>query len=111
NRRLGPGPRRVSPLRSPPPTNSERTSTTCCSASSRGRLPMPDGYTKGPATDVKRPLFRELPPAPEFPLQALGELRSAADAIHDMTLAPVAVCAQSALAAATLAVQAHRDVE
>jgi hypothetical protein len=61
--------------------------------------------------DPKRPLFRPLPPAPVFPVRALGGLRAAAEAIHARTQAPMAICAQSVLAAATLAVQAHRDVE
>ena len=60
--------------------------------------------------DAKRPLFRELPPAPPFPIEALGALRPAAEAIHAITQAPTAVCAQSVLAAATLAVQPHYDV-
>src|SRR5205823_355186 len=61
--------------------------------------------------DGKRPLFRELPPAPEFPSDALGQLRTAAEGIHELTRAPLAICAQSVLAAATLAIQAHHDVE
>lgn len=65
----------------------------------------------GARPDRKRPLFRALPPAEPFPLHAMGPLRLAAEAIHDTTQAPVAVCAQSVLAAAALAVQAHRDVE
>ena len=58
----------------------------------------------------KRPLFRELPPAQPFPIDALGPLKPAALAIHHKTQAPLAMCAQSALAAATLAAQAQRDV-
>jgi len=61
--------------------------------------------------DARRPLFRPLPPAPAFPMRALGALRDAADAIAMTTQAPPAICAQSVLAAATLAVQAHRDVQ
>ena len=61
--------------------------------------------------DPKRPLFRPLPPAPAFPMHALDALRDAAEAIQKRTQAPAAICAQSVLAAATLAVQAHRDVE
>ena len=61
--------------------------------------------------DPKRPLFRELPPPPDFPIRALGELRLAAEAIEDITRAPKAVCAQSVLAAVTLAAQPHFDVE
>ncbi len=64
-----------------------------------------------PLADRKRPLFRPLPPAPEFPLHALGPLREPAEALQLRTQAPLAICAQSVLAAATLAVQAHRDVE
>ena len=66
--------------------------------------------TLGVRRDRKRPLFRALPPAPAFPMQALGALRVAAEAVQDHTRAPVAVCAQSVLAAVTLAVQAHYDV-
>ena len=58
----------------------------------------------------KRPLFRELPTAQPFPMDALGPLQDAALAIHHRTQAPLAMCAQSALAAATLAAQAQRDV-
>jgi hypothetical protein len=59
-----------------------------------------------------RPLMRELPPADPFPVEALGDvLKLAARAVHDRVQAPVAMCGQSVLAAATLAVQAHADVE
>jgi len=75
--------------------------------------PMTQGSTRPEDSPVgaKQPLFRPLPPAPPFPLDALVGLRPAAEAIHAYTQAPVAICAQSVLAAATLAVQAHRDVE
>ena len=59
----------------------------------------------------KRPLFRELPPPPQFPADALGPLKQAALAIQSKTQAPIEICAQSVLAVATLAVQAHIDVE
>jgi hypothetical protein len=59
----------------------------------------------------RRPLFRELPPPPQFPVDALGPLKNAALAIQSKTQAPIEICAQSVLAAATLAVQAHIDVE
>ena len=65
----------------------------------------------GAAPDPKRPLFRPLPPAPAFPMHALGALREPVEAIQMRTQAPAAMCAQSVLGAATLAVQAHRDVE
>lgn len=58
-----------------------------------------------------RPLLRDLPPAEPFPVDALGDILSpAALAIHDLTQSPLAICAQSVLAAATLAAQAHADV-
>jgi hypothetical protein len=58
----------------------------------------------------KRALFRELPPPPDFPVEALGPLRQPALAIQSKTQAPIAICAQSVLAVATLAVQAQIDV-
>ncbi len=61
--------------------------------------------------DPKRPLFRELPPALPFPRDALGPLRQAAEAVHERTRAPVALAAQAVLAAVTLAIQVHADVE
>jgi hypothetical protein len=68
------------------------------------------------ATDAKieppRPLMRELPPADPFPVDALGSvLARATRAIHDRVQAPLAICGQSVLAAATLAVQGLANVE
>jgi len=62
------------------------------------------------APNEKRPLFRPLPPAPVFPVDSLGPLSDAAIAIQHSTQAPMAIAAQSVLAASTLAVQAQRDV-
>ncbi len=59
-----------------------------------------------------RPLMRELPEGEPFPVDALGSiLGAAATGIQEKIQAPVAMCGQSVLAAATLAVQAHVDVE
>lgn len=59
-----------------------------------------------------KPLQRELPPPSPFPVDALGDLLApAAYKIAEATQAPMAICAQSLLAAATLAVQAHADIE
>jgi hypothetical protein len=67
---------------------------------------------KATSTEAPRSLMREMPPPDPFPIDALGpELASAARAIHDRVQAPIAICGQSVLAAATLAVQAHADVE
>jgi hypothetical protein len=58
-----------------------------------------------------RPLLRELPPADPFPVEARGDvLAPAARAIHDRVRAPPAICGQSVIAAATLAVQDARAV-
>src|SRR5262245_978873 len=63
------------------------------------------------APEAPRPLMRELPPADPFPIDALGDiLAPAARAIQDRVQAPLAICGQSVLASATLAVQAHADV-
>lgn len=57
------------------------------------------------------PLRRPLPPALEYPLDALGSLLGdAAKAIHAVVQAPAGLCGQSILAAASLAVQSHADV-
>lgn len=57
------------------------------------------------------PLHRDVPPPEPFPVEALGNiLEPAALAIHDKIQAPLAMCAQSVLAAASLAVQGHANV-
>jgi hypothetical protein len=57
------------------------------------------------------PLRRPVPPAAPYPIDALGDvLGPAAKAIHAVLRAPDALCAQSILTAASLAVQAHADV-
>jgi hypothetical protein len=59
-----------------------------------------------------RPLMREVSPAHPFPVDALGSiLGPAAYAINDRIQAPHAICGQSVLAVACLAVQAQADVE
>lgn len=57
------------------------------------------------------PLIRKMPEAAPFPVNALGPLKEPAEAIATATEAPVAMCAASVLAAASLASQGHRDVE
>lgn len=69
----------------------------------------------GPNKDVvcvPEPLRRDLPAPAPFPLDALGEiLGDAAQAMAEVIKAPAAVCGQSVLAAAALAVQSHGDIE
>jgi hypothetical protein len=57
------------------------------------------------------PLMRQEEPSGEFPIEALGPLRAAAQAAQDISQAPMALAAQSALAVASLAAQALADVE
>ncbi|TNC43162.1 DUF3987 domain-containing protein [Rubellimicrobium rubrum] len=58
--------------------------------------------------DGPQPLVREVPPSRPYPVEALGPLR---EAVQVMTGAPVAIPGQSALSIASLAVQAHADLE
>ncbi|EQD35366.1 hypothetical protein B1A_18326, partial [mine drainage metagenome] len=58
------------------------------------------------------PLRATMKPAEVYPVDCLGGILGAAvNAIHETTKAPLALCCQSVLAAASLAVQAHFDVE
>lgn len=57
------------------------------------------------------PLMREIPPGGPYPVHALGPLRAVAEAFHDMTQAPPAIGAQSALGVAALATQGLADAE
>jgi hypothetical protein len=64
------------------------------------------------APEPPRPLIRALPPATPFPVKALGPLLdNAAKAINNRVQAPLPMCCQSVLAAATLAVQGHADIQ
>lgn len=58
-----------------------------------------------------QPLIRETPPGQPYPIEALGPLRRAVEAVRASTGAPVALPAQSALSVISLAVQAFADVE
>jgi len=58
-----------------------------------------------------QPLVRDIPPGAPYPVQALGPLRAAVEAVQGKTQAPMAIPAQSALAVASMAVQGFADVE
>lgn len=58
-----------------------------------------------------QPLIRETPLGQTFPVDALGVLGPAVEAVQGQTLAPVAIPSASALAVASLAVQGFADVE
>lgn len=70
-----------------------------------GVLPIPFN------TEEPQPLLREIPPGEVYPVNALGPLKEAVEAVQGMTLAPVAIPAASALTVAALSVQGHLDVE
>jgi hypothetical protein len=71
-----------------------------------------NGTSNSSATEKPLPLAREVPPPEPFPIDALGGLLgNAAEGIADRIKSPLAMCAQSVLAAANLAVQAHADIE
>lgn len=63
------------------------------------------------ATEGPQPLLRQTPPGLPYPVAALGPLRRGVEAVQGMTLAPMALPAQSALTVASLAVQGFADVE
>jgi hypothetical protein len=70
------------------------------------------GFKEAPfAPEGPQPLVREIAPGAAYPVDALGPLRGAVDAVQGMTQAPVAIPAQSALALASLAVQGFADVD
>jgi hypothetical protein len=58
-----------------------------------------------------QPLLREIAPGAAYPVDALGPLHDAVQAVQGMTQAPVPIPAASALAVASLAVQGFADVE
>ena len=58
-----------------------------------------------------KPLLRPIEPGAPYPVEALGTLRPAVEAAQRVSQAPVALVAQSALAAASLAVQPFADVQ
>jgi len=62
-------------------------------------------------TEEPQPLVRAIPRSGNYPTHALGPLRAVVEAVQATTQAPIAIAAQSALSMASLAVQAHADVE
>ena len=77
-----------------------------------GKAVTPTNETPAVVSCPPEPLRRALPAPSPFPLDSLGEvLGSAAQAMAEVIQAPIAICGQSVLAAAALAVQAHGDIE
>ncbi len=75
------------------------------------REALADATAAGQAPEPE-PLRRPLLSATPYPIDALGPILAAATRrIHEVVQAPAALCGQSVLAAASLAAQAHADVE
>ena len=83
--------------------------------SEKRKKPGRSATSATPATfqDDPLPLFRELPKAEAFPVEALGAtLGGMAKALHEAAVqSPLPLCGTSVLAAATCATQALRNVE
>tara|TARA_B100001964_G_scaffold148276_1_gene163388 strand:- start:668 stop:2809 length:2142 start_codon:yes stop_codon:yes gene_type:complete len=59
----------------------------------------------------QKPLYRSLPEPDQFPVDALGNiLGGAVETMSEIIQAPKAICANSILASATLAIQGHANV-
>src|SRR5712692_1138700 len=77
----------------------------------RGGNEEPSEQKAGAAQkEAPRPLRRSLPDPELFPLAALGTLAAPARLLAETIQAPLALCGQSVLAAAALAVQPHRNI-
>ena len=63
------------------------------------------------AGESPRPLVRETPQGDKYPVEALGPLQAVVKAVADITQAPLAIAAQSALSVISLVVQGFADVE
>lgn len=73
--------------------------------------PFADSANANTAPAAPTPLIRDRPLAEAPPVDALGPLRPAVLAIESVTKAPTAIALQSVLGTASLATQAHADVE
>lgn len=74
--------------------------------------PLPAEVTPIPfRAEGPQPLLREIAAGEPYPVEALGPLRATVEAVQDISQAPFAIAAQSALAVASLAVQGFADVE
>lgn len=76
------------------------------------KAPQDSQHAHGEFTSEPEPLRRPLPSAEPYPMQSLGDvLGGAAQRIRDVVCVPEGMAGQSILAAASLAVQPHADVE
>ena len=71
-----------------------------------------NGHEESHILPEPQPLRRELPPPDPYPIEALGPvLAPPATKTHEVIQSPEAICGQSFLATATLAVQGFADLE
>lgn len=75
------------------------------------RLEQGEAINPGDVIGLPQPLVREMPKGEPYPVDALGPLRAAVEAVQRKRQAPVAIPAQSALAVAGLALQGFANVE
>jgi hypothetical protein len=74
-------------------------------------LSLSEAKAEAPLTTEPLPLRKQLEKARDYPIDALGDLLGgAALDIYDQIQAPLAICAQSVLASAALAIQTHIDI-
>jgi hypothetical protein len=74
--------------------------------------PTPAAPTDDPDEAAEAdPLMRPLPPPEPYPLDALFELTSAAQAICDIVQSPIEMCAGAVLASTSFAVSAHINIK
>lgn len=78
----------------------------------KGFAPAKDAKARESQNLQPEPLRAPITASAAYPVEALGGvLGNAANALHETIKAPLALCAQSVLAAASFAAQAHFDVE
>ena len=73
-------------------------------------IPLTFASATAERREPPRPLYRPMTPPEPYPVDRMGPLADATKAIIEAIQAPAGICANSVLAAATLATQAHADV-
>ena len=88
----------------------EEAGNPCINSNAHGGMKYFLHATTAPKDEPPRPLRREIPPPESYPVEFLGDvLKDAALSLQKSIQAPLAICAQSVLAGACLAVQGLAD--
>ena len=88
----------------------EESGRPCINSNAHGGMIYYLHATAEPKEEPPRPLRREIPPSESYPVEVLGDvLKNAALSLQKSIQAPLAICAQSVLAGACLAVQGLAD--